>query len=66
MQLHQHCVLEFAESVDLAFRLFVLEQRLLDAVFRVELWVLSLVDVVEDGERNMNLLDLGSFFVNLL
>lgn len=66
MQLHQHCVLEFAESVDLALRLFVLEQRLLDAVFRVELRILSLIDVVEDGERNMDLLDLGSFFVNLL
>lgn len=66
MQLHQHCVLEFAEGVDLALRLFILEQRLLDAVFRVELRILSLVDVVEDGERNMDLLDLGSFFVNLL
>lgn len=51
LQLKQQVVLELSVNVDLSFRFLVLVQRLLDAVFGVELWISALVDVLEDSKR---------------
>lgn len=66
LQLHQHVHLEFAVRVDLSLDLLVLGQRLLNAVLRVQLWVLSVVDVVEYFEWYVDVLHLVLDLVDLL
>ena len=57
---------ELSVHVDFSFRLFILRQRLFDAIFCVELWVLALIDVVSHSDWDGNSFDFPSIFVNLL
>lgn len=66
LQLEQQIVFEFPVDVDLSFSLFVLVQSLFDAIFCVQLRVSSLIDVIENRERNMNVFHFVAIFVDLL
>lgn len=57
---------ELSVHVDFSFCLFVLRQRLFDAIFCVELWILALIDVVGNCNRDGDSFDFPSIFVNLL
>lgn len=54
-QIQKQIVLELPVAVDFAFGLLILEQRLLDAVLRVQLRISALIDVVKYCQWNRNL-----------
>lgn len=66
LEFDQQIHFEFSISVNFAFYFLVLGQRLLDAVFGVQLRVLAVVDVLKHLERNVHILYLVLDFFNLL
>lgn len=66
LQLHQHVHLKLPVRVDLALDLLVLGQGLLNAVLRVQLRILPVVDVVKDLKRDMHVLHLALYFIDFL
>lgn len=66
LQLHQHVHFELAVRVDLPLDFLILGQRLFNTVLRVQLWVLSVIDVVEYFEWYVDVLHLILDLVDLL
>lgn len=66
LQFKHHIRFEFAIRIDFSFDLLILCQRLLDAIFRVQLWIFPLVNVIEHFEWNVEILYLMFQLVDFL
>lgn len=58
LQLKHHVRFEFAVRIDFSLDFFILRQRFFDAVFCVQLWIFSLINVVEYFKWDVKILHL--------
>lgn len=58
LQFEHHIRFEFAVCIDFSLDLLIFRQRFFDAVFCVQLWIFSLINVIEHFEWNMEILNL--------